>query len=64
MYIHCRFDQNAVFSDPFQPEDVSRRDYFHPSLQRATAACPGHVERELRLLGPDTSCYYGKHGCR
>ena len=33
MYIHCRFDQNAVFSDPFQPEDVSRRDYFHPSLR-------------------------------
>jgi lysophospholipase L1-like esterase len=32
-YIHCRFDQNAVFSDRFQPEDVSRRDYFHPSLQ-------------------------------
>lgn len=33
MYIHCRFDQNAVFNDPFQPEDVSTRDYFHPSLQ-------------------------------
>ena len=33
IYIHCRSDQNAVFSDPFQPEDVSRRDYFHPSLQ-------------------------------
>ena len=33
MYIHCRFDQNAVFSDPFQPEDISRRDYFHPSLE-------------------------------
>jgi lysophospholipase L1-like esterase len=32
VYIHCRFDQNAVFSDRFQPEDVSRRDYFHPSL--------------------------------
>jgi lysophospholipase L1-like esterase len=32
-YIHCRFDQNAVFSDRFQPEDVSRRDYFHPSLK-------------------------------
>jgi lysophospholipase L1-like esterase len=31
-YIHCRFDQNAVFSDPFQPTDVSTRDYFHPSL--------------------------------
>jgi len=33
IYIHCRFDQNAVFSDPFQPEDVSRRDYFHPTLK-------------------------------
>ncbi len=33
MYVHCRFDQNAVFSDPFQAEDVSRRDYFHPSLR-------------------------------
>jgi hypothetical protein len=33
MYIHCRFDQNAIFSDAFQPEDVSRRDYFHPSLR-------------------------------
>jgi len=32
-YIHCRFDLNAVFSDPFEPEDVSRRDYFHPSLR-------------------------------
>ena len=36
-----------------------------PSLTpRAAAACPGHVERELPLLGPDTSSYYGKHGCR
>jgi hypothetical protein len=33
IYIHCRFDQNAVFSNPFEREDVSRRDYFHPSLQ-------------------------------
>jgi hypothetical protein len=32
-YIHCRFDEGAVFEDPFSPEDVSRRDYFHPSLQ-------------------------------
>ncbi len=32
LYIHCRFDQNAVFADPFEPEDVSTRDYFHPSL--------------------------------
>ena len=33
MYIHCRFDDGAVFEDPFTPEDVSRRDYFHPSLE-------------------------------
>jgi lysophospholipase L1-like esterase len=32
MYIHCRFDEGVVFEDPFSPEDVSRRDYFHPSL--------------------------------
>jgi lysophospholipase L1-like esterase len=31
-YIHCRFDRNALFSDTFQPADVSARDYFHPSL--------------------------------
>jgi hypothetical protein len=31
MYVHCRFDEGAVFEDPFTPEDVSRRDYFHPS---------------------------------
>lgn len=33
LYIHCRFDQKAVFVDPFGPDDVSTRDYFHPSLQ-------------------------------
>jgi lysophospholipase L1-like esterase len=33
MYIHCRFDEGAVFEDPFSPEDVSKRDYFHPSLE-------------------------------
>lgn len=33
LYIHCRFDERALFDDPFTPEDVSRRDYFHPSLQ-------------------------------
>jgi lysophospholipase L1-like esterase len=32
MYVHCRFDGGAVFEDPFATEDVSRRDYFHPSL--------------------------------
>jgi len=33
LYIHCRFDGRALFDDPFTSEDVSRRDYFHPSLQ-------------------------------
>jgi lysophospholipase L1-like esterase len=40
LYIHCRFDGNAVFRHPFRREHVSKRDYFHPSLagQRALAA--------------------------
>jgi hypothetical protein len=33
LYIHCRFDQYALFADRFGPDEVSRRDYFHPSLQ-------------------------------
>jgi lysophospholipase L1-like esterase len=33
VYIHCRYDRNALFSDLFQPDDVSTRDYFHPSLE-------------------------------
>jgi lysophospholipase L1-like esterase len=28
----CRFDGNAVFNYPFAPAQVSRLDYFHPSL--------------------------------
>jgi len=28
----CRFDRNAVFDFPFQPQHVSKLDYFHPSL--------------------------------
>lgn len=31
-YIHCRFDELAVYDDAFTSEDVSHRDYFHPSL--------------------------------
>jgi lysophospholipase L1-like esterase len=31
-YSRCRFDDNAVFSYPFRASDVSRLDYFHPSL--------------------------------
>jgi lysophospholipase L1-like esterase len=33
LYIHCRFDNNAVFSFPFSAEHTSKRDYFHPSLE-------------------------------
>ncbi len=32
VYIHCRFDNNAVFNTAFVPSDVSTRDYFHPSI--------------------------------
>jgi lysophospholipase L1-like esterase len=32
-YVRCRFDGNAVFDYPFEPQDVSTRDYFHPSLE-------------------------------
>ena len=32
LYIHCRFDDGVVFDDQFTSEDVSRRDYFHPSI--------------------------------
>jgi lysophospholipase L1-like esterase len=32
LYVQCRFDGNAVFEYPFQPEHVSTRDYFHPSV--------------------------------
>ena len=40
VYVHCRFDRNAVFRFRFRREHVSKRDYFHPSLagQRALAA--------------------------
>jgi lysophospholipase L1-like esterase len=31
LYIHCRFDGNAVFSTTFLRSDVTTRDYFHPS---------------------------------
>jgi lysophospholipase L1-like esterase len=33
LYIHCRFDERALFHEPFTPVDISERDYFHPSLQ-------------------------------
>jgi hypothetical protein len=36
LYIHCRFDEGAVFNDPFTSDDVSNRDYFHPSIRGQT----------------------------
>lgn len=30
--LRCRFDGHAVFEHPFTAEDVSTRDYFHPSV--------------------------------
>ena len=31
-YIHCHFDNNAIFNTPFVAGDVSTRDYFHPAI--------------------------------
>jgi len=31
-YAFCRFDDNAVFDYPFSSGDVSKLDYFHPSI--------------------------------
>jgi hypothetical protein len=31
-YASCRFDGNAVFNYPFTKSQVSKLDYFHPSL--------------------------------
>jgi len=31
LYIHCRYDGDAVFATAFTKGDVTRRDYFHPS---------------------------------
>jgi len=30
--IHCRFDNNAIYNTLFTTDDVSTRDYFHPSI--------------------------------
>ena len=35
-FIHCRYDNGAVFGTPFQTSDVSTRDYFHPSVSGQT----------------------------
>lgn len=31
-YVHCRFDDDAVFDYPFTAADANRLDYFHPSI--------------------------------
>jgi hypothetical protein len=31
-YANCRFDDHAVFNHDFTTSDVSKLDYFHPSL--------------------------------
>lgn len=36
LYIHCRYDEGAVFNDPFTSDDVSTGDYFHPSIRGQT----------------------------
>jgi len=32
LYVHCRFDDNAVFNTTFVASDITTRDYFHPSI--------------------------------
>ena len=36
LYIHCHFDNNAVYNTVFAAADVSTRDYFHPSVAGQT----------------------------
>jgi lysophospholipase L1-like esterase len=36
-YANCRFDQNAVYNYPFSRSQVSKLDYFHPSLSGQAA---------------------------
>jgi lysophospholipase L1-like esterase len=36
VYVHCRFDGNAIFTTAFARSDVSTRDYFHPSVAGQT----------------------------
>ena len=53
-YVLCRFDGNAVFDYPFAPRHVSRRDYFHPSLegQRVLAEVSWEAGPFAALAGP------------
>ena len=36
-YVNCRFDQNAVYNYSFSKSQVSKLDYFHPSLSGQAA---------------------------
>ncbi len=36
LYVHCRFDNNAVFNTSFPANDVSTVDYFHPNVAGQT----------------------------
>jgi hypothetical protein len=60
-YIHCRFDGRALFDDPFTSDDVSKRDYFHPSLQ-GEAPRAGDVGGDVRLHGRDRAALVGHRG--
>lgn len=57
MYVHCRFDEGAVYENPFTAEDVSRRDYFHPSLdgQRGLAQVTWAATFDYTDQAPPTS---------
>ena len=35
-YVHCRFDNNALFNYPFAASDANTLDYFHPSVAGQT----------------------------
>ena len=37
VYANCRYDRNAVFNYPFSKSQVSKLDYFHPSLSGQAA---------------------------
>jgi lysophospholipase L1-like esterase len=43
-FIHCRFDNNAVYNTTFAASDVSTRDYFHPSLAGQARLAAGSYE--------------------
>ena len=50
MYIHCRLDQNAIFSDPFRARGRLEARLLPSLAPGSTAPGPGGVERDLRLF--------------